>query len=61
MATMEYSFTRSKGNIKIYYHSLDGIDCLLKDTSKEKGSLVDGTSDFQLKQGIGKIYVTDTE
>lgn len=54
--SMEYSFTRSKGNIKIYYHSPDGTDYLLEDTSKENGSLVDGTCDFPLEQGLGKIY-----
>ena len=59
--SMEYSFTRIKGDIKIYYHSPDGTDYLLEDTSEEKGSLVDGTCDFSLERGLGKIYFTGTD
>lgn len=59
--SIEYSFTGNKDDIKIYYHSPDGTDYLLEDTSEEKGSLVAGTCDLSLQQGLGKIYFTSAD
>lgn len=54
--SMEYSFNRNKGDIKVYYQSPDGTEIMIKDTSKDNGELVDSNCEFHLKQGLGKIY-----
>lgn len=57
--SIEYSLTRDKGDLQVYYQSPTGADKLIVDTTTEKGDLIEGECTVSLGKGEGKIYFTE--